>query len=259
MDLGIADRTAIVCGASAGLGKAIAATLAGEGVQVTMVARGAERLAQSADEIESDSAMKVKQVAADITTVEGRAAALARCPRPDILINNAGGPPIGDFRKLTRADWLSALNANMLSAIDLINAVLDGMIEQGFGRIINITSYMVKAPVAMLSLSNGARAGLTGYIGGIARTVAQHNVTLNNLLPGQFNTDRLRSNHEKIAAAQGQTLAIAQRRFIDQIPAQRFGAAEEFGAYAAFLCSQQAGFVTGQNVLMDGGEYAGLF
>lgn len=259
MDLGIADKTAIVCGASAGLGKAIAATLAGEGVQVTMVARGAERLGQSADEIELASAMKVIQVVADITTAEGRAAALEQCPKPDILINNAGGPPVGDFRQLTRADWLTALNANMLSAIDLINAVLDSMIDQGFGRIINITSYMVKAPVAMLSLSNGARAGLTGYVGGIARTVMQHNVTLNNLLPGQFNTDRLRSNHEKIAAARGQTLAEVQRHFVKQIPAQRFGVAEEFGAYAAFLCSQQAGFVTGQNVLLDGGEYAGLF
>ena len=258
MDLGINGRRAVVCGGSAGLGRAIGAALAREGVHVLLVAREPERLRETAAALRRECPGLVEAVAADVTTAEGRSALLARCPDPDILINNAGGPPVGSFRKLTRDDWQRALEANMLSAIDLINAVLDPMIERRFGRIINITSHMVKAPVAMLSLSNGARAGLTGYVAGIARELVAHNVTVNNVLPGQFDTDRLQSNHRRFAEANGQTLEAVRERNRQRIPARRFGAPDEFGATCAFLCSAHAGFMTAQNVLLDGGEYPGL-
>jgi 3-oxoacyl-[acyl-carrier protein] reductase len=258
MDLGIAGRSAIVCGASAGLGRGVAEALAADGVNLLLAARTEDRLRRTAEEISATATGKVTWVATDVTTEEGRAALLDACPEPDILINNAGGPPPGDFRQWGRDEWLKAIDSNMLSAIFLIKATLDGMIERKFGRVVNITSHMVKQPAAFLGLSNGARAGLTGFIGGLSRDVAQHNVTLNNVLPGQFDTDRLRSNHQKFADASGRDLASVQANARAGIPAKRFGTPEEFGAACAFLCSAKAGYITGQNLLLDGGEFKGL-
>jgi 3-oxoacyl-[acyl-carrier protein] reductase len=258
MELGIAGRRAIVCGASKGLGRGCAEALAREGVHVWLVARSPEALAQTAREIRAQTGASVETVSADVATEEGRRAILAACADPDILVNNAGGPPIGDFRSWSREDWIRALDANMLSAIELIRATIDGMIERRFGRIVNITSHMVKSPIGFLGLSNGARAGLTGFVGGLARDVAAHNVTLNNLLPGQFDTDRLRSNQEKLAAGRKLPLDQVREQMSGQIPARRFGTPAEFGAACAFLCSAQAGFITGQNLLLDGGQYPGL-
>ncbi len=258
MDLGIGGRKAIVCGASAGLGRATAAALAADGVEVWLAARGAERLADAAAEIAYDSGVKVRTVAADVTTEAGREAVLAACPDPDILINNAGGPPPGDFRSWSREDWIKALDANMLSAIFMIKATVDGMIARKFGRIVNITSHMVKQPVAILGLSNGARAGLTGFVGGLARDVAAHNVTINCVLPGQFDTDRLKSNHQRFADSTKRDLEAVQDGARRSIPAGRFGKPEEFGAMCAFLCSAKSGYITGQNILLDGGQFPGL-
>ncbi len=198
-------------------------------------------------------------LAADITTPDGRAAALERCPDPDILVNNAGGPPPGDFRDWDRDAWIRALDANMLTPIELIKATIDTMIARKFGRIVNITSGAVKAPIDILGLSNGARSGLTGFVAGVARKVARHNVTINNLLPGSFETDRLRSNFAVRAKAQGRSVDEARQSVLDTIPAGRFGTPEEFGAMCAFMCSAQAGFLVGQNVLLDGGAYPGTF
>src|SRR5579875_1100514 len=206
MDLGIAGKKAIVCGASAGLGRGCAEALAREGVAVTLVARGEGRLHETARAIAKETRAKVNAVAADVTTEEGRAAALAACPQPDILINNAGGPPPGNFRDWSREDWIKALDANMLSAIALIKATIDPMIAKGWGRIVNITSGAVKAPIAVLGLSNGARSGLTGFVAGLAREVAPHGVTVNNLLPGSFDTDRLKSLHARTAEQSGRDL-----------------------------------------------------
>jgi len=258
MDLGIAGRSALVCGGSSGLGKAIATALSLESVAVTIVARDEEKLAASAAEIETGTGNPVSWLSVDMSNAEARARLAPRCAETDILINNSGGPPVGDYLAFSHEDWLAAIESNMLSAIELINAALPGMKERQFGRILNVTSHMVKAPVAMLSLSNGARAGLTGYVSGVARDVARHNVTLNNLLPGQFETDRLKSNHKRFAGARGVTLEEFQNRARSDIPARRFGRPEEFGAYAAFLCGAACGFVTGQNILMDGGQYPGL-
>jgi 3-oxoacyl-[acyl-carrier protein] reductase len=259
MDLGIAGRKAIVCGGSSGLGKAIAAALSAEGVRVTIVARDDARLEAAAADIAAQIGNVVDHVSVDLSNPGARARLLPLCGEADILVNNSGGPPVGDYRSFTREAWLAALESNMLAAIDLINASLPGMAERQFGRIINVTSHMVKAPVALLSLSNGARAGLTGYVGGIAREVARYNVTINNLLPGQFETDRLMANHERFAKARGVTVEAFQEAAKKDIPARRFGQAAEFGAYAAFLCSAHCGFVTGQNILLDGGQYPGLF
>jgi 3-oxoacyl-[acyl-carrier protein] reductase len=250
MDLGIAGRTAIVCGASAGLGRGAAEALAREGVNIIAAARGEDRLVGTADEIARATGVKVTPVVADVTTEAGRAAVLAACPSPDILINNAAGPPPGDFRAFSREDWIRAVDANMLAAIFLIRATLDAMIERRFGRVVNITSGAVKAPIAALALSNAARAGLTGFVGGLARQVAAHNVTLNNVLPGMFDTDRLR-------ALQGGDEAVRERQR-GMIPARRFGEAAEFGEACAFLCGARAGFITGQNLLIDGGQFPGL-
>jgi 3-oxoacyl-[acyl-carrier protein] reductase len=258
MDLKIAGRKAIVCGASAGLGRATARALALDGVQVLIAARSEDRLKAAAEGITAEAGIRVDYVAADVTTETGREAVLKACPDPDILINNAGGPPIGDFRDWDREAWIKALDANMLSAIFLIQAVLDGMIARRFGRIVNITSSMVKAPVAFLGLSNGARAGLTGFVGGLARDVAAHGVTINNVLPGQFDTDRLRSNHTRQAEASGRDLEVVRAAARKAIPAGRFGDPDEFGAACAFLCSAQAAFITGQNLLLDGGQFPGL-
>ena len=258
MDLGIKGRRAIVCGASAGLGRATALALAREGVEVVIAARTADRLARTADEIAAETGVAVRAVAADVTTDAGRATLLEACPQPDILINNAGGPPPGDFRSWSREDWLKAIDANMLSAIFLIRETIDGMIERRFGRVVNITSHMVKQPAAILGLSNGARAGLTGFVGGLARDVARHNVTLNNVLPGQFDTDRLRSNHQRFAESSGGDVETLRERARGQIPARRFGDPAEFGDLCAFLCGARAGYITGQNILLDGGQFPGL-
>jgi 3-oxoacyl-[acyl-carrier protein] reductase len=258
MDLGIKGRRAIVCGASKGLGRACAEALSREGVHVWIAARTPDAIAQTATEIATLTGTKVEAVAADVTTPEGRRALLDACPNPDILINNAGGPPPGNFRNWSREDWIRALDANMLSAIDLMRATIDGMIERRFGRIVNITSHMVKSPLGLLGLSNGARAGLTGFASGLSREVIGHGVTVNNLLPGQFDTDRLRSNHEKIAAASQRSADDLRESMRKQIPAQRFGTPAEFGAACAFLCSAQAGFITGQSLLLDGGQFPGF-
>lgn len=258
MDLGIAGRTAIVCGASAGLGRGVAEALAADGVNLLLAARTEDRLRRTASEIAATATGKVSWVAADVTTEDGRAALLDACPAPDILINNAGGPPPGDFREWGREEWIKAIDSNMLSAIFLIKATLDGMIDRNFGRVINITSIMVKQPAAILGLSNGARAGLTGFIGGLSREVARHNVTLNNVLPGQFDTDRLKATQRKMAEVSGREVDIVRAAAQAGIPARRFGRPDEFGAACAFLCSARAGFITGQNLLLDGGEFRGL-
>ena len=264
MDLGIAGMKALVCAASKGLGRGCALALAREGVSVTIVARGREALEATAAELEKVSphgtgGTAIKFVAADITTPEGRALALAACPQPDILVNNAGGPPPGDFREWTRDTWIAALDANMLTPIELIKATVDGMIARRFGRIVNITSGAVKAPIDVLGLSNGARSGLTGFVAGLARKTVQHNVTINNLLPGFFDTDRIRAVIGGQAKARGVSYEEALAERIATIPAGRIGDPEEFGAACAFLCSAQAGFVTGQNWLLDGGAYPGTF
>lgn len=259
MDLGISGRKALVCAASKGLGRACAFALAREGVAVTMVARGQAALDAAAAEIGAATGTRVFAVAADITTAEGRAAALAACPQPDILVNNAGGPPPGDFRDWQREDWLAALDANMLTPIELIKATVDGMLARGFGRIVNVTSAAVKAPIDVLGLSNGARSGLTGFVAGLARKTVGRNVTINNLLPGFFDTDRIRSVISAQAAAQGVDYEAALASRVAAIPAGRIGKPEEFGAACAWLCSAQAGYITGQNWLLDGGAYPGTF
>jgi len=257
MDLGIRGRKALVCAASKGLGRACAVSLAREGVELVIVARTREPLEATADEIRRETGAKVIAVAADITTPEGRALALAACPQPDILVNNAGGPPPGDFRNWTRDDWIRAIDANMLTPIELIKASVDGMIARKFGRIVNITSSAVKAPIDVLGLSNGARAGLTGFVAGIARKTVRHNVTINGLLPGPFETDRLRANLALMAKNAKKTYdeVAAERRAGN--PAGRFGDPAEFGDACAYLCSAQAGFITGQNILLDGGAFPG--
>ena len=257
MDLGIAGKNAIVCAASKGLGRACALSLAREGVNITLIARSADTLQATADDITQQTGVIVKAIAADITSAAGREQALAACPQPDILINNAGGPPPGDFRDWTRDDWIKALDANMLTAIELIKATVNGMMERRFGRIVNITSSAVKAPIDILGLSNGARAGLTGFVAGIARKTVRHNVTINNLLPGPFDTDRLRGNITTVANSSGKSFdqVFAERQSAN--PAGRFGYPEEFGETCAFLCGQHAGYITAQNILMDGGAYPG--
>lgn len=259
MDLGISGRTALVCAASKGLGRACAMALAREGVAVTIVARGAEALEATAQEIRNTTGADIRTVAADIATAEGRAKALDACPAPDILINNAGGPPPGDFRQWDRDAWIAALDANMLTPIELIKATVDQMIAKKFGRIVNITSAAVKAPIDILGLSNGARSGLTGFVAGIARKTVRHNVTINNLLPGPFETDRLRTTLEMRARLAKQSIedVAIQERCMN--PSGRFGHPDEFGSACAFLCSAQSGFITGQNLLMDGGAYPGTF
>jgi 3-oxoacyl-[acyl-carrier protein] reductase len=259
MDLGIKGRNALVCAASKGLGKGCALALAREGVNLVITARGKEALEATADEIRKSTGAKVTAVAGDITTAEGRAQALAACPSPDILVNNAGGPPPGDFRSWTREDWVKAVDANMLTPIELMKATIDGMIARKFGRIINITSGAVKMPIPELGLSNGARTGLTGFVAGLSRQVAQHNVTINGLLPGPFDTDRLRSSMEFNAKKLGKPFAEIAKARADGNPSRRFGTIEEFGAACAFLASVHAGYITGQNLLMDGGAFPGTF
>ena len=253
MDYGIRGRSAIVCAASQGLGKGCALALAQEGVDLVINARSVDALSATADEIRRATGVNVIAVSADITSREGRAAVLAACSAPDILVNNAGGPPIGDFRDWDEVVWMKAVNDNMITPIMLIRAVVDGMIARGFGRIVNITSRSVKAPLAHLGLSNGARAGLTGFVAGLARQVAKHNVIINNLLPGPFATARQIDGLRKLAAKAGQDYDAFAKARMQEVPAGRFGTPEEFGKACAFLCGADAGFIVGQNLLIDGG------
>ncbi|MGE0668067.1 MAG: SDR family oxidoreductase [Sphingomonadales bacterium] len=255
MDLGIRGRAAIVNAASKGLGRACAFSLAREGAALFISARGEEALEKTAADIRSETGANVTTVIADVATEAGRKAVLAACPDPDILVNNCGGPKPGNFRDWTRDDWIAALDSNMLSSIELIKATVDPMIARKFGRVVNITSGAVKSPIAVLGLSNGARAGLTGFIAGIARQLAEHNVIINNLLPGMFDTDRIRVPARAAAQAQGKSEDEVMASMVGQIPVRRLGTPHEFGETCAFLCSAQAGYIVGQNVLIDGGHY----
>ena len=261
MDLGIEGKWALVCAASKGLGKGCAAALVREGANVVVTARGAEALEATAAELRAiaRAGTDVRAVAGDITTEAGRAAALAACPRVDILVNNAGGPPPGDFRDWDRDAWIAAIDANMLAPIALMKATVDAMAERRFGRVVNITSAAVKAPIETLGLSNGARTGLTGFVAGLSRSgrLAAHGVTINGLLPGAFDTDRLRNTNLAAAKKRGVDSDTISRERMAGIPSQRFGDPAEFGAACAFLCSVHAGYITGQNVLIDGGAFAG--
>ena len=274
MDLGIAGKWALVCGASKGLGYGCAKALVEEGVNIIINARSEAPLREAAQRLQTLAAevalrraqapAQVLAVACDITTAAGRDAVFAVTGGPgkdlDILVTNAGGPPTGDFRDWDREAWIKAVDANMLTPIELIKATVDGMAARGFGRIVNITSSAVKAPIDILGLSNGARTGLTGFVAGLARSnIAARGVTINNLLPGKFDTDRLAATHQGAVKKTGQTLEQVRQAQMDQIPAQRFGTPDEFGAICAFLCSQQAGYMTGQNILPDGGLYSGTF
>ena len=258
MDLGIKGKWALVCAASKGLGKGCASALVREGANVVITARGIEALEATAAELRALKGGEVRVVAGDITTEAGRAAALAACPQVDILVNNAGGPPPGDFRNWDRDAWIAALDANMLAPIALMKATVDAMAERGFGRIVNITSGAVKAPIDILGLSNGARSGLTGFVAGLARSaIASSNVTINNLLPGAFDTDRLRVTMQGQAQKTGKPMEELLKARAATVPARRLGRPAEFGAICAFLCSQHAGYITGQNILADGGAYPG--
>jgi 3-oxoacyl-[acyl-carrier protein] reductase len=256
MDLGLTGKKAIVCASSKGLGKGCAKALAREGAGVTICARGEKALEATAQELRASGA-KITSVVCDVTTEAGRKALLAACPAPDILITNAGGPPPGDFRDFSLADWRKAVEDNMLTPIALIHATLYGMMERGFGRIVNITSASIKQPIAALELSNGARLGLTGAVAVLARKAARTNVTINGILPGPFDTDRLRGTSEKMAQARNVPLSVVDAERRAAVPAGRFGTPDEFGAVVAFLCSVHAGFITGQNLLIDGGGYPG--
>ena len=261
MDLGIRGRRAIVCGASKGLGRGCAEALAAEGVDLVIAARGAEALHAFAEELQARHGIKVQAVTADVTTEAGRAALLAACPEPDILINNAAGPPGGDFRQFGPKDWIAAVEANLIAPIELIKATLDGMVARKFGRIVNITSRSVKAPLPHLPLSNGARAGLTAVVATIARDakVARANVTINNLLPGLFDTELYHKRNAALVKQTGKTIAEVDEQRLAEIPAGRLGSPLEFGTACAFLCGAHAGYITGQNLLMDGGAYPGTF
>jgi 3-oxoacyl-[acyl-carrier protein] reductase len=259
MDLGIAGRKAIVCASSRGLGRACALALAQAGCDVVVNGRDPAQVEGTRTEIAELTGGRIIAVTADVATADGQAALLAACPDPDILVNNNAGPPFRDFRELTRQQMLDGVTANMVVAIELIQKVIDPMILRGFGRIVNITSGSVKMPLAGLDLSSGARAGLTGFLAGVARSVAAANVTINFMLPGAFDTDRLRANVEANAKKKNISLETARTERMATIPAGRFGNPDEFGAACAFLCSTQAGYITGQNLLLDGGTFPGTF
>jgi 3-oxoacyl-[acyl-carrier protein] reductase len=253
MDLGIRGKRALVTASSRGLGRGCAEALAAAGVDLVLNARGAEALSTTAAAIRAAHGVTVVEVAADVTTEAGRAAVLASAGEVDILVTNAGGPPPGLWSDWSREDFIRALDANMLTPIALMQAVLPGMMARGWGRVVNITSQSVKAPIAALGLSNSARAGLTGFVAGTARQVAPQGVTINNLLPGIHDTDRALSLDSGVAKARGITMEEARAERMATIPARRYGTAQEFGAMCAFLCSQHAGFIVGQNILLDGG------
>jgi 3-oxoacyl-[acyl-carrier protein] reductase len=259
VDLGISGRKAIVCGASRGLGKACAAALAREGVNLTIVARGAAALATTADEIAAKAGVAVTPVAADLTKPQGRAAVIAACPEPDILVNNADGRMPGDFRNWTRDDWIDALDTMMLCHIEMMRLTVDGMMARGFGRIVNIVSRSVKIPQLELGLSNGARSGLVGFTAGLARETVARNVTINNLLPGIFDANAQREHVAAMVEGSGKTFDELWRARAAGNPAKRFGRPEELGDYCAFLCAANAGFITGQNLVIDGGSYPGTY
>jgi 3-oxoacyl-[acyl-carrier protein] reductase len=259
MDLGIAGRKAIVCASSRGLGRACATRLAEAGCEVTVNGLDKDRLEATAADIRKATGAKVNAVAANVGTPEGQKALFAACPEPDILVTNNAGPPFRDFRELDRQKMIDGVIGNMIVPIELIQKAIDPMIARKFGRIINITSGSVKMPLVGLDLSSGARAGLTAFLAGVARAVAGSNVTINCLLPGPFDTDRLRSNNELTAKKQGITLEQAEKARAAAVPAKRFGTPDEFGAACAFLCSTHAGYITGQNLLMDGGIFPGAF
>lgn len=259
MDLGIEGRIALVCGGSKGLGRGCALALALAKVNVFVVARNPGPVEETVRAIREQTGSNVAGVVADVTTPEGRKRALEACPAPDILVTNAAGPPPGDFRDWTRDNWIAAIDANMLAPIELIKSTIDSMIGKKFGRIINITSSAVKAPIDVLGLSNGARTGLTGFVAGLARKTAVHNVTINNLLPGSFDTDRLVGITQMLAKSRSQSMDKVRDDLIAAVPAGRFGHPDEFGAACAFLASAKAGFITGQNWLLDGGAYPGTF
>jgi len=253
MDLGISGKSAIVCAGSKGLGRGCAEALAEAGVNLVINARSEGPLAEAAQEIAARYGVNVVPVAADISTEAGRAAVLAANPNPDILVNNAGGPPPGMWHEWEREDFIKALDANMLAPIAMMKALLPGMIDRGWGRVVNITSQSVKSPIAVLGLSNSARAGLTGYVAGTSRQVAGNGVTINNMLPGIHATDRATALDSGVVSAQGITMEEARAQRAATIPAGRYGTSEEFGAMCAFLCSTKAGFIVGQNILLDGG------
>lgn len=257
MDLGIAGRKAIICASSRGLGRACAFSLAQAGCEVVINGRDASRLEETAAAIRAGTGAQVTPVVADLAQPEGQRALLAACPRPDILVNNNGGPPLRDFRQLTREDMIDGVIANMVVAIELIQKVIDPMVERRFGRIVNITSGSVKMPLAGLDLSSGARAGLTAFVAGVARTVASGNVTINGLLPGIFDTDRFRHSQETLAKKRGISVEDARAQRMATVPARRVGDPKEFGDACAFLCSAQAGYITGQSLLIDGGAFPG--
>ena len=264
MDLGLTGKWALVCGASKGLGWGCARALALDGVNVVMAARGVQALDDAAAALRTQASGQVLAVAADVTTEAGRETLFNVPGGPgrafDIVVTNAGGPPPGDFRQWGREEWLKAVDANMLTPIELIKATVDGMAERGFGRIVNITSSAVKAPIDILGLSNGARSGLTGFVAGLARSsIAARGVTINNLLPGKFDTDRLKATMVGAAQKTGKPLEDVRATQEAQIPARRFGTPEEFGAICAFLCSVHAGYINGQNILPDGGLYPGTY
>ncbi len=259
MDLGLKGKTAIVCASSRGLGKGCALALAEEGVNLVINGRNQEVLNKTAEEIKNKFNVNVEILCADITSLEGQNLLTELCSDPDILVNNAGGPPPGDFRDWDRDDWTNACVANMFTPIELIKYYVDGMVNRKFGRIINITSSSVKAPIDILGLSNGARSGLTGFVAGVARKTIINNVTINNLLPGPFDTDRLRGNFKFASEKTGKSIEEIRNARASENPSGRFGTPEEFGAACAFLCSVHSGYITGQNLLIDGGAYPGTY
>ena len=259
MDLGIAGRRAIVCASSRGLGRGCAEALARAGCHVFVNGRTREAVEATVEDLRTASGAHITGVVADVSDPAGQAALLAACPEPDILVNNNSGPPLRDFRTLTREQMLEGVVANMVTAVELTQKVIDPMVRRKFGRIVNLTSGTVKMPLAGLDLSSGARAGLTAFLAGVARTVAADNVTINFILPGAFETDRLRSTLEGSARKQGTSYEAAATQRMNTIPAKRFGAPNELGALCAFLCSAHAGFITGQSIVIDGGAYPGTF
>ena len=259
MDLGIRGRTAIVCASSRGLGRGCATALAEAGCDLVLNGRDEAALAATADDLRKRFGVKVETVAADVSSRDGQKALLSAFPQVDILVNNNGGPPPRDFRQLDRAAMLEGVTQNMVTPIELIQAVIDGMAERGFGRIVNITSLSVYQPIAGLDLSSGARAGLTAFLSGIARTVADRNVTINNILPGKFDTDRIRQGIRFGAGKGGHSEAEQEERLVRDIPARRLGTPDEFGHACAFLCAAQAGYITGQNLRIDGGLFPSAF
>jgi len=259
MDLGIAGRKAIVCASSRGLGRACALALARAGCEVVINGRDGKSLETTAAELRAATGAKIHAVQADVATAEGQAALLAACPAPDILVNNNAGPPFRDFRQLTRTQLIDGVVGNMVVAIELTQKVIDPMVARKFGRIVNITSGSVRMPLAGLDLSSGARAGLTAFLAGVARSVASANVTINFMLPGVFATDRLRTYIETMAKKEGLSAEAALAERVSTVPARRVGQPDEFGATCAFLCSAQAGYITGQNILIDGGAFPGAF